>query len=120
MKPCPFSAARRATGCAVRGLTVAEKADMMIHTDTILMENAVMRSRLLSLVLLLPATAAIADEVTLKSAQLNETLREAAQISGVLVTGVVGTGMPAATSPTLRVHLPQSWAGDEFCVSVLS
>lgn len=86
----------------------------------ILTEIAVMRSRLLSFVLLWPATAALADDVTLKSAQLNETLREAAQISGVLVTGVVGTGTPAATSPTLRVHLPQSWAGDEFCVSVLS
>jgi hypothetical protein len=61
-----------------------------------------------------------ADDVTLKSAQLKETLRDKAQISGVFVTGVVGTGAPDAARPSLHVHLPEGWAGDAFCISVLS
>lgn len=61
-----------------------------------------------------------ADPVTLVNAELNEILRDAAQISGSTIVGV--TRVAADMTPRLMFSgvLPGAWAGQAFCVSMIS
>jgi hypothetical protein len=61
-----------------------------------------------------------AEPVSLADAELNEILRDAAQISGSTIVGV--TRVPSETTPDLRFSgvLPGDWAGHSFCVSMIS
>ncbi|QUJ76966.1 hypothetical protein KDD17_02635 [Sulfitobacter albidus] len=62
------------------------------------------------------------DIVTLRSNPFNEVLRDAAQISGVIVAGVLrhGTAPVNGDTVTLTANLPPEWSGSRICARVLS
>jgi hypothetical protein len=62
------------------------------------------------------------DNVTLRSDPFNEVLRDAAQISGVIVAGILrhGTAPVDEDKVTLTANLPPAWSGSRICARVLS
>jgi len=60
--------------------------------------------------------------VTLQNDPFNEVLRDTAQISGVIVAGVLRYGAAPAEGDqiVLSADLPSSWSGDSICARVLS
>ena len=72
-------------------------------------------------VLCLPGLA-VADSLALTGDPFNEVLRDAAEISGVVVAGVLRHGAAAdnAGAVSLAADLPPDWAGSPICARVLS
>lgn len=62
------------------------------------------------------------SSLELQSSPFNEIYREAAQISGVVVAGVLrhGDAPDGVGAVTLAADLPPEWAGSEVCARVLS
>ena len=60
------------------------------------------------------------ESISLKTEPFNESFRASAQISGVLVTGVIGNGTTFADSLKVGAYVPPEWAGKDFCMRVLS
>lgn len=67
----------------------------------------------------LGAPIVYADTITLRSDPFNEVLREAAQISGVLVAGMLLHG-EADSAISLAAAIPPGWSGRSICVRVVT
>lgn len=65
---------------------------------------------------------AVADSLALTGNPFNEVLRDAAEISGVVVAGVLrhGSASKDAGAVSLAADLPSDWAGSPICARVLS
>ena len=64
--------------------------------------------------------AAVAQDVTLVTEKLNETIHEGTTISGVIVVGVVGEGEPILDQLNVSVEIPPDWAETQICMFVIS
>ncbi|MFG6661481.1 hypothetical protein [Sulfitobacter sp. 915] len=75
-----------------------------------------------SICLFAPIMARAETTVTLTSDPFNEVLRDAAQISGVIVAGALrhGTAPASGEGVTLTADLPPNWSGNRICARVLS